>query len=87
MSRAALRAQAALAYQAILDAAFDAVNSAATWQETLNLAFATLERKGTLSSGVVPAIVCPSELAGVFVQIKHDMASPLLTGTQVTYPM
>jgi hypothetical protein len=84
--RAALRKQAELAYTALTDASFATINTESTWQATLNKAFATLERSGVLSSGVVPLVVCPSELAGTFVQIKHDMGSKLLTGNQVTYP-
>jgi len=84
--RDALRKQATLAYQAILDQAFTAIDTESTWQATLNKGFAALERLGTLAKGQRVAVVCPSELAGLFVQIKHDQASMLLTNNQVTYP-
>lgn len=83
--RAAYRYMAELAYTALFAASFDAVTYDTSLVKTLNKAFAALERKGTLVPGVIPTLVCASEEAGLFVQIKHDRQSLLLTGNQLTH--
>jgi hypothetical protein len=83
--RDGLRDQANRAYTAFKAASFATVTAAdASWVKALNLGFAALKRAGTLTEGVTPLVVCSPEMAYIFVQLKHDRSSYLLTGNQLT---
>lgn len=84
--RDGLRYQAYLAYKALTDAGWSTETASDTsWVKALNKGFAFLERKGTLTEGMTPTVLCSPEMAYLFVQIKHDRSSYLLTGNQLTH--
>jgi hypothetical protein len=83
--RDGLRRQAYLAYKAFKDASFTTVTSPDTsWVKAINMGIAQLKEWGTLSEGMTPLLVCSPWQSYIFVQLKHDRSSYLLTGNQTT---
>jgi len=83
--RDGLRYQAYLAYKALSDASWTTETAADTsWVKALNKGFAALKRAGTLTDGMTPTVLCSPEMSYLFVQLKHDRSSYLLTGNQLT---
>lgn len=77
--------QASAAYTALKAANFATKTSPDTsWVKAINAGIAQLKDYGTLTEGVRPLLVCSPWQSYIFVQLKHDRQSFLLTGNQTT---